>query len=91
MRTLIKNIKELVGVEQTPQLRKQGKEMAVLQTVKDAYLVVEDGLIKAFGKMDDWKEESEKWGVERPVSLTVKSRKIILYFERFTRITIRAF
>ena len=51
MRTLIKNIKELVGVETTLQLRKQGKEMAELQTVKDAYLVVEDGIIKAFGPM----------------------------------------
>ena len=33
MRTLIKNIKELVGVESTPQLKKQGKEMGMLETV----------------------------------------------------------
>ena len=32
MRTLVKNIKELVGVESTPQLRKQGKEMGQLET-----------------------------------------------------------
>ena len=38
MRTLIKNIKELVGVETAPQLRKQGNEMSVLETIKDAYL-----------------------------------------------------
>ena len=47
MRTLIRNIKELVGVDSTPQLRKQGKEMAQLETVKDAYLIIEDGIIKA--------------------------------------------
>ena len=66
MRTLIKNIKELVGVENlsrmataplekgssyAPQTRKQGKEMAVLETVKDAYLVINDGKIEAFGEM----------------------------------------
>ena len=53
MRTLIKNIKELVGVENTPMLRKQGKEMAQLETVKDAYLMIEDGKVAAFGKMSD--------------------------------------
>ena len=53
MRTLIRNIKELVGVESTPQLRKQGKEMAQLETVKDAYLLIEDGIIKKFGPMSE--------------------------------------
>ena len=53
MKTLIKNIKELVGVEYSPVLRKQGQEMAQLETVKDAYLVIEDGKIAAFGSMAD--------------------------------------
>ena len=53
MRTLIKNIKELAGVEFTPRLRKQGKEMAELLSIKDAYLIVEDGLIKKFGPMSE--------------------------------------
>ena len=43
-------------MESTPQLRKQGKEMAQLETVKDAYLLVEDGKIKAFGPMSELKE-----------------------------------
>ncbi len=51
MKTLVKNIKELVGIETTPQLRKQGKEMSRLETVKDAYLIVEDGKFAAFGPM----------------------------------------
>ena len=59
MLVLIKNIKELVGVERTPQLRKQGKEMAQLETVKDAYLLVEDGKIKAFGPMNEWNSTAD--------------------------------
>lgn len=70
MKTLIKNIKELVGVESNPQLRKQGKEMSVLATIKDAYLIVEDGIIKAFGEMSEWNVESEKWRVEKEVDAT---------------------
>ena len=58
MQTLIKNIKELVGVETTPRLRKQGKEMAQMETIKDAYLVVEDGKFKSFGLRKDLKEEN---------------------------------
>ena len=52
MRTLIKNIKELVQVETgQPKLRAQGKEMAQMETVKDAYLIIEDDKIAAFGSM----------------------------------------
>ena len=54
MRTLITNIKELVQVEHQPKLRAMGKEMAQIETVKDAYLLVEDGVIKAFGCMAEW-------------------------------------
>ena len=67
MQTLIKNIKELVGVERTPQQRKQGKEMAQMETIKDAYLLVEDGRIKAFGEMSEWRAESGERRVEREV------------------------
>ncbi|MBO4599460.1 MAG: imidazolonepropionase, partial [Bacteroidales bacterium] len=60
MRTLVKNIKELVGVESAPKLRKQGKEMAQLETVKDAYLLVEEGKIKAFGPMSEWSGTADR-------------------------------
>ena len=53
MRTLIKNIKELVQVEYQPKLRAMGKEMARMETVKDAYLLVEDDTIAAFGPMSE--------------------------------------
>lgn len=38
-------------MEYCPKLRAVGKEMARIETVKDAYLLVEDGFIKDFGPM----------------------------------------
>ena len=59
MRTLITNIKELVQVEAgQPLARRQGKEMAQLQTIKDAYLLIEDDKIKAFGPMAELAEQT---------------------------------
>lgn len=57
MRTLIKNIKELVQVEETPRARVCGKEMAELHTIKNAYLIVEDDKIAQFGEMKDLTEQ----------------------------------
>ena len=50
---LIKNIGELVGIVPKGVLRKQGAEMAKTGVLRDAWLAVEDGKIKAFGKMED--------------------------------------
>ena len=60
MRTLIKNIKELVQVERQPKLRAQGAEMTQMETVKGAYLLVEDGIIKAFGPMSEWRGTADR-------------------------------
>ncbi|MEE4177082.1 MAG: imidazolonepropionase [Bacteroides sp.] len=54
MKILISNIKELIQVETTPRNKVAGKEMASLPTLKDAWLFVEDGLIKGFGLMSDF-------------------------------------
>lgn len=58
MRTLIKNIKELVQVESTPRLRVCGHDMAHVETIKDAYLIVEGEKIAAFGPMSELKEQT---------------------------------
>lgn len=58
---LIKNIKTLVGILPQGVLRLCGNEMNTLNTLDNAYLMVEDGLIKEFGKMDqcpDYKGET---------------------------------
>lgn len=49
---LIKNIKTLVGILPQGVLRLCGNEMNTLNTLDNAYLMVEDGLIKEFGKME---------------------------------------
>jgi imidazolonepropionase len=51
MRLLIKNIKELLGTEVSPRLKVSGNEMACLNTIKEAYLYIEDGMISGFGQM----------------------------------------
>jgi imidazolonepropionase len=51
MKLLIKNIKELVQVEEDPKLKVCGKEMAILNTIADAFLLIEDGKISDYGIM----------------------------------------
>ena len=58
---LIKNIKTLVGILPQGVLRLCGSEMNTLNTLDNAYLMVEDGFIKEFGKMEqcpDYKGET---------------------------------
>lgn len=61
MKTIIRNIKELVGIDNEARLLLKGKEMAELQTIKDAYLIINGETIEDFGKMselsDDWEGE----------------------------------
>ncbi|MCF7568288.1 imidazolonepropionase [Sabulilitoribacter arenilitoris] len=58
MATLFKSIKELIQVRNEPISFISGKEMNVLPTIEDAFLVVENGLIVNFGSMDDCPTDS---------------------------------
>ena len=49
----IQNIKELVGISYSGILLKKGAEMNQLSTIKNAFVIIENGLIKSFGKMTD--------------------------------------
>ena len=49
---LIKNIGKLVGVRDDEKLFLAGQEMAELQTIDNAWMLVDDGRIEAFGSMD---------------------------------------
>ena len=53
MQTLIINIKELLQVRETLLDKVSGNEMAVLPTIKNAYLLIENDLIAAFGPMEN--------------------------------------
>ena len=52
MRLILQNIKELVQVDPKSRLWVAGKSMSEVQTVKNAFLIVQDELIKDFGPMD---------------------------------------
>jgi len=53
VKTCIKNIGEIVGILPAGVLRKQGAEMNETGTLRDAFLLMEDGRIAAFGSMRD--------------------------------------
>ncbi|MFN5148091.1 MAG: imidazolonepropionase [Flavobacteriia bacterium] len=51
---LIKNIKGLVQVgEDIPAVRK-GLDMSILPIIENAFLALEDGMVVAYGSMEDW-------------------------------------
>ena len=51
MKLLITNIRELYQVEDTPRSMVCGKDMAFLPSIRDAYLLMENEYISAFGEM----------------------------------------
>jgi len=53
MLTLLTNIKELLQVRTTPIDKVSGAEMAELPTIKNAFLLIENDIIKDFGTMDN--------------------------------------
>ncbi|MCD0465832.1 imidazolonepropionase [Flavobacterium sp. ENC] len=56
MITLITNIKELLQVRETSVSKVSGSEMAVLPSIKNAFLILEENLIADFGEMKDLPE-----------------------------------
>ena len=54
MRILIKNIKSLVQVRESDMDSVKGKDMAVVPSIENAWLAIENGLIADYGKMDDF-------------------------------------
>ena len=57
MKKRLINIKQLSGIQENiSKLKLKGKEMGVLNTIENAYLEIENGLISNFGKMEDLSE-----------------------------------
>lgn len=52
MTTLIFNIKKLVQVEDEPRMLVAGKDMATVNTIDNAYLLIKGDVIEDFGSMD---------------------------------------
>ncbi|KAF2514389.1 imidazolonepropionase [Flavobacterium zhairuonense] len=53
MITLIKNIQELLQVRETSIAKVSGPEMAILPSIKNAFLIIKDSLIEDFGPMEN--------------------------------------
>jgi imidazolonepropionase len=53
MTTLITNIRELLQVRGTSISKVSGAEMAILPTIKNAFLLIKDNVIEDFGAMDN--------------------------------------
>jgi imidazolonepropionase len=54
MKIVIKNIAELIQTEEFPRKWVAGKDMSHINTIKDAFVEVENGIITLFGSMEDW-------------------------------------
>ena len=54
MKIVIKNIAELIQTEEKPRKWVAGKDMSHINTIKDAFVEVENGIITLFGSMEDW-------------------------------------
>ncbi|MGF1585363.1 MAG: imidazolonepropionase [Bacteroidales bacterium] len=55
---LIKNIKSLVQVEDVPVRRVSGRKMAVVPTIENAWILINNGLIEDFGQMQELSDDS---------------------------------
>jgi imidazolonepropionase len=71
--TLIKNIKQLAGIG-NPAQPLRGKELAHLESVNNAYLLLEGEEIAAFGSMDEWTASHAK----EPAQVIDASNQIVL-------------
>jgi imidazolonepropionase len=60
MKLLFKNIKELIQIRDKSVQFVQGAEMKILPSIKNAFLLIEDGIIKDFGKMEDSPSDKDK-------------------------------
>lgn len=60
MRLLIRDIKTLVQIEERPASMVRGKDMSVLPTLDNAFLLIENGYIANFGAMENCPEQADK-------------------------------
>lgn len=63
-KTLIKNIQTLYQVGENFPVFVSGDDMKSIPTINNAFLALEDGVIVAYGKMEDWEGITDWRGVE---------------------------
>ena len=60
MKTIVKNIKELVNVDYKDRTWSSGKDMSKINTIEDAFIEINNGIISSFGSMNSW-EGIDDW------------------------------
>lgn len=83
MKILIKNIKELVQTEKTARTWVAGRDMSIVNTIKDAYLLIEDEYIKAFGEMAEIGNMESEMEQEQGLDYTIVDATDRLVFPSF--------
>lgn len=61
---LVKNISRLAGIERQGRLQLAGRDMSVMESIEDAFLYVEGGVIADFGPMSDLAPRGYDCGVD---------------------------
>ena len=54
MKIVIKNISELIQTESKPRKWAAGSNMQIINTIKDAFVEIDNGIITGFGGMSEW-------------------------------------
>lgn len=60
---IIKNIRFLMQIDESGRRRVCGEEMKRVSSLEDAYLVIRDGKIAAYGKMDDYRFDETEYQI----------------------------
>ena len=79
MRTLIFNIKKLVQVEDEPRMLVAGKDMATVNTIDNAYLLIKGDVIEDFGSMDNL-EHIRQQGLQIDTNIDAGGRMVFPSF-----------
>ena len=77
MKTLIINIKQLVQVEEEPRKWVTGADMAKLGIIDDAYLLINEDKIEAFGKMNELNQDAIYEGTDTVKEIDAKGRLVL--------------
>ncbi|MDE5421803.1 imidazolonepropionase [Ancylomarina sp. DW003] len=80
MKLLVKNIKRLVQVEEEPRKWVAGADMAQLNCIDDAFLLIDEGKIEDFGSMTSMPDFDEMEGVDMMQEIDATGRMVFPSF-----------
>lgn len=80
MKLLLKNIKCLAGVEFSPKFIVKGKDMDIVNSIENAWLLIDNDKIAAFGEMKDYESSEIINKIDELVELDVSGRHVFPSF-----------